>query len=241
MSRWSSAARWSSISAVVAWPPATSASATCLVLARSSVLVAGSEIGKCASARTSTRPSERSSRGRFRPKVRSTPRSASRVMKAARILFARRSSADCGSRHAAGPMATSKSSITSHPPGDNESAIACSARRRSGTCVSSKRACTRSNASPGAWSVATSCSRTSTPGGAGDRWAMSMSVATTVPVAPTRPASQVGTDAPPAPTSQQRQPLAMPIDVNVSNVLRSKQAASAAKRSSASLGASASR
>ena len=67
-----------------------------------------------------------------------------------------------------------------------------------------------------------------------------MSVATTVPVAPTRPASQVGTDAPPAPTSQQRQPLAMPIDVNVSNVLRSKRATRAAKRSSACLGASAS-
>ena len=109
-----------------------------------------------------------------------------------------------------------------------------SANRRSGTWVSSNRACTRSNVSAGGGSVAMSCSRTSTSRGACARWVMSMSVATTVPVAPTWPASQVGTDAPPAPTSQQRHPRAMPSDVNVANVVRSKQVARAAKRSSAS-------
>ena len=162
-------------------------------------------------------------------------------MKAARILFARRSSADL--RVEARGWAHGHVEVLDHEPSAGRQRVG---HRPQGPSafgyVREQQPCMHEVERLARWQVGGDVVLADIdPRGAGARWVTSMSVATTVPVAPTRPASQVGTDAPPAPTSQQRQPPAMPSDVNVSNVLRSKQAARAAKRSSASTGASASR
>ena len=82
---------------------------------------------------------------------------------------------------------------------------------------------------------ATSCSRTSTLGPARrPAHARSMSVASTCPCGPTRPARWRSTDVPPAPTSQQRQPGASPSRSRWRKVEGSKSAAKAVKRSIAS-------
>ena len=61
-----------------------------------------------------------------------------------------------------------------------------------------------------------------------------MSVASTEPVGPTRPASQAATAGPPAPTSQQRQPGATPVAASIRNVAGSKSSPMAARRMPAS-------
>ena len=57
-----------------------------------------------------------------------------------------------------------------------------------------------------------------------------MSVASTRPVGPTRAASHSGTDMPPAPTSQHRQPEPTPISRRWLKVERSNRVASASNR-----------
>ena len=126
-------------------------------------------------------------------------------MKPARMRLARYCCGVEASGVAHGWKSTSKSSTTSQPPGRRAATMLARATSRPGRWVRRRRACTRSNWPGGGASVTTSCS--STPNAVSvPSQRTSMSEAMTQS-APTLDASHDGTDGPPAPTSQHRQPV----------------------------------
>lgn len=173
--------------------------------------------------------------GSLRPKEVSAPRVDNNALNPCLILLANSCSRPYTSTQLNGCSAGSASSSTSQPPGFKALTMFWNARCRSGMCTSTSRACIRSNDSSVAGSCAMSWVRTWTLWDvASFAQEASISVANTLPVSPMRSAvfrTRVGH---PAPTSQHRQPLAMPQASNCRSEAGSNNADNKPRRCAAS-------